>query len=50
MDDGDKIYSISIESGNYTTDELITLLEKKFYDVEKINYSIDENNIYTKNN
>ena len=50
LDDGDKIYSISIESGNYTTDELITLLEKKFYDVEKINYSIDENDIYTKNN
>ena len=50
LDDGDKIYSISINSGNYTSDELITILEKKFYDTQKINYSIDDDNIYTKNN
>lgn len=35
QDDGDFIYSIEIEPGNYTPSQLETLLQKKFYDVER---------------
>ncbi len=48
VEDGEQIYEIEIEAGNYTTDMLKTILERKFYEVQKV---LDlDNTRYTNNN
>ena len=39
LDDGDHVYSIEIEPGNYNPEELVTVMEKKFNSVQRINDS-----------
>lgn len=41
FDDGDYLYSIEIEPGNYTPTELIAEMEAKFTAVERVNFEID---------
>jgi hypothetical protein len=41
FDDGDYLYSVEIEPGNYTPDELVTLLESKFLALNRVNYDVD---------
>jgi hypothetical protein len=41
LDDGDHIYSIEIDAGNYNPEELGAIIEKKFATVKRINKSSD---------
>lgn len=41
IDDGDHMYSIEVEAGNYNPDDLVTLMEQKFATVSRINKSED---------
>jgi len=47
LDDGDYVYSISIPSGNYSSNNLIDTISKKLNDVERVNSS-PESRIYNK--
>ena len=48
LDDGDYIYSIEVEPGNYTPAELVSELQNKFIETERINFAIDNDpNIVT---
>ncbi len=48
LDDGDYIYSITIDEGNYKIDRLISIIEEKISQVPRI--KTDGNNIYPNNN
>lgn len=48
MDDGDKVYSITIPSGNYDADTLKGLIESKTYDV--IKNTVDDDSVFTNRN
>lgn len=53
-DDGEHVYSIEVEPGNYTPEELVDVIHNKIYNTERINVENDaENNPnianYTKN-
>lgn len=39
LDDGDHIYSIDIEPGNYAPEDLITEIQSKFYDTSRLSFS-----------
>jgi len=46
LDDGDHVYSISIDPGNYFPEELIDILHNKFYNTLRVNVDSDENNSF----
>jgi hypothetical protein len=41
-DDGDYVYSVSLDTGNYTPNTFKTAIEKKIYDTTRINYLKDK--------
>lgn len=54
LDDGDHVYSIEIDSGNYTPEELVDVIHNKIYNTNRINVDNDAANNpnianYTKN-
>jgi len=44
IDDGSELYSIEIEPGNYTPDELSAELEAKFFNTPRVNFISDSQN------
>lgn len=43
FDDGEHIYSVGLDSGNYTPEQLIFALEQKIFDTKRVGYSKNNN-------
>lgn len=50
LDDGTHVYFIELPAGSYSSVELQERLEKLFYNTLKVNQSLSNNNVFTKNN